>query len=110
MSKGKWLFFFDFVTSLEEFFADIYIPVDSEFIVARRSNGTDGRGLEVSLVEVYRLNPTHPLRINTVARWSCRDGLTWTQVSLFERRKDFQGISLKSAVSHSVSIKFAIAG
>lgn len=107
MSKGKWLLFFDSMTSLEEFFADIYIPLDSEFVVARSSNGTEDGDSGISVVEVYNPHPNQPLRENTVATWSSGEGLIWTPVSFFDRRGDLQGISLKCVMVKEVGNKFA---
>jgi hypothetical protein len=87
MSEGKWLFFVDSITSLEDFFADIYIPFDCEFLVAQRSNGTEDGDLEVSLTEVYNVHPTRPLQINPVARWSYNIGLiVWCLLPWQKRR------------------------
>jgi hypothetical protein len=105
MSEGKWLLFFDSMTSLENFFSDIYIPVDCELLMAQRSNGTEDGALEVSLTEVYSVHPTRPLQINPVARWSSNSGVTWPEVSFLERRVDLQGISLKSGMVHHVCNK-----
>jgi hypothetical protein len=93
------------MTSLEDFFADIYIPLDCEFLVAQRSNGTEEGDLEVLLTEVYNVHPTRPLQINPVARWSSNSGLKWSEISFLERRADLQGISLKAAVFNDVSNK-----
>jgi hypothetical protein len=106
MWKGKWLLFSDSMTSLLDFFSDIYIPLDCEFLVAQRSNGTEDGDLEVSLTEVYNVHPTRPLQIKPVARWSSSSGITWSEVSFLERRGDLQGISLKSGMVHDVCNKF----
>jgi hypothetical protein len=105
MSRGKWLIFLDSMKSLEDFFSDIYIPLDCEFLVAQRLNGTEDGDLEVSLTEVYNVHPTRPLQINPVARWSSSSGITWSEFSFLERRRDLQGISLKSAMVHDVCMK-----
>jgi hypothetical protein len=108
MSESKWLLLFDSITSLEYFFSDIYIPLDCEFLVAQRSNGTENGDLEVSLTEVYSVHPTRPLQINPVARWISNSGLTWSDVSFLERRVDLQGISLKSGMVHDVYNKLKV--
>jgi hypothetical protein len=68
MSRGKLLLFLDYMT-LEDFFSDIYILLDCEFLVAQGSNGTEDGDLEVPLTEVCSFHPTRPLQINPVARW-----------------------------------------
>jgi hypothetical protein len=93
MSRGKWFLFLDSLTSLENFFSDIYIPLYCEFLVAQRSDGTDEGYLEVSLTELYNVHPTRPLQINPVARLSSKNEITWSEVSFLERRADLQGIS-----------------
>jgi hypothetical protein len=109
MSKGKWLLFLDSVTSLEDFVADIiYIPLNCEFLVAQRSNGTADGDLAVSLKEVYNVHPTRPLQINPVARWSSNSGITWSEFSFLERRADLQGIYLKAAVFNDVCKKYSV--
>jgi hypothetical protein len=108
MSKGKWLLFSDSMTSLEDFFADIYIPLDCEFLVAQRSNGTEDGDLEMSLTEVNNVHPTRPQHINPVARWSSSRGITWSEVSFLERRRDLQGMSLKSVIIRDVGNKLNV--
>jgi hypothetical protein len=108
MSRGKWLLFFDSMTSLEDFFSDIYIPLDCEFLVAQRSNETEDGDLEVSLTDVYSVHPIRPLQINPVARWSSSSGITWSNVSFLERRADLQGISLMSGMFHDVCNKLKV--
>jgi len=106
VSKSKWLLFLDSMSSLEDFFTDIYIPLDCEFLVAQRSNGTEEGDLEVSLREVYNVHPTRPLQIYTVAKWISNSGLTYSEVSFLERRADLHGISLKTAVFNDIYNKF----
>jgi hypothetical protein len=108
MPEGKWLLFFDSITSLKDFFSDIYIPLDCEFLVAQRSNGTEDGDLEMSLTEVYNVHPTRPLQINPVARWSSNSGITWSEVSFLDRRVDLQGILLKSGMVHDVCNKLNV--
>jgi hypothetical protein len=108
MSKGTWLLFLDSITSMEDFFSDIYILLDCEFLVAQRSNGTEDGDLEVSLTEMYNVHPTRPLHINPVARWRSNSGITWSEFSFLERRGDLQGISLKSGMVHDVCNKLKV--
>jgi hypothetical protein len=101
MPSGRWLLFLDSMTSLEEFFADIYIPLDCEFLVAQRSGRTEEER-EVSLTEVYNLHPSRQVQTNIVAKWSSKHGHKWSENSFFERRRDLRGITLKSAMIHDV--------
>lgn len=84
----------DTTVLMEEFFADIYIPFDSEFLVAQHSSGVDNDNCEVSLTEVYRVRDTLPLQQNRVANWSAVSGLSWTTVHLHQRR-DLQGVVIR---------------
>jgi hypothetical protein len=102
MSKSKWLLFLDSMTSLEDLFSNIYLPLDFEFLVAQRSNGTEEGDLEVSLTEVYSVHPTRQLQINPVARRISNSGITWSEVPFLDRRADLQGISMKAAMFNEV--------
>jgi hypothetical protein len=62
LSSGKWLIFLDPVISLDKFFKDIHIPFDCEFLVAEMLYRDDDEGTEVSLTEVYRVQPTQALQ------------------------------------------------
>jgi hypothetical protein len=96
------------MTSLEDFFTDIYIPLDCEFLVAQRSNGTEDGDLEVSLREVYNIHPTRPLQIYTVAKWISKNGLTYSEVSFLQTTAELHGISLKTAVFNDVYNKYLV--
>jgi hypothetical protein len=76
---------------LEHLFADIYIPFDCEFLVAR-----EGPKGAVSLFEVYRVNRTSPLRSFLLAVGSQKSGLVWDKRSLYERRNDLCGATIKA--------------
>jgi hypothetical protein len=94
LSSGKWLVFLESATSIEEFFSDIYVPFDSEFLVAESSSGSGKEISEMSLTEVYRIQPNLPLQKNRLANWSSVNGLSWTTVDLYERR-DLQGVVIR---------------
>ena len=47
--SGKWLIFLNSMLSLEEFFAKIYVPFDSEFLVAQSSSRSRDKSQEVTL-------------------------------------------------------------
>jgi hypothetical protein len=92
--------FVDKNTSVEEFFAGIYVPFDSEVLVAQWSAGR----LQLALTELYHVLYTRPLLTSRVANWTSGGGLSWSSVSLFARRKDLQGIAIKVAVIPHVRI------
>jgi hypothetical protein len=84
----------DSTVLMEEFFADIYIPFDSEFLVAQYSSGVDNDNYEVSLTEVYRIRDTLSLQQYRVANWSAVSGLNWTTVRV-QQRRDLQGVVMR---------------
>jgi hypothetical protein len=56
-SRALWLLFLDTNTSLEQFFTDINIPFDCQYLVAQPQSDH-----VVVLTEVYRVSPTLPLQ------------------------------------------------
>jgi hypothetical protein len=103
LSSGRWVIFMDTSTSVEEFFSNIYIPLDCEYIVAHYSDGKEGRHKEIVLTEFYHVHPNlQQLHSYQVGHWSVHDGLAWTNLSLY-RRRDFHGITLRGAKLYGVS-------
>jgi hypothetical protein len=98
MSDVKWLLFLDSNSSLEEFFADINIPFDCEFLVAQPEGDN-----AVGLTEVYRVGPTLTLQTYCFGNWTPGGGLTWPSLKLYQRRNNLQGLVLKIGAA-SVSI------
>jgi hypothetical protein len=89
--------FLDPETSVEEFFVDIHIPLDCEFLVARRGGHVRGEGAGFLITELHRVQRTRALQVYNLGNWSFGSGLTWTDVPLDHRRRDLQGIVLKGA-------------
>jgi hypothetical protein len=87
---------------LEHLFADIYIPFDCEFLVAPE----DPKG-GVSLFEVYRVNRTAPLQRHLLAFGSQLSSLSWDKRSLYERRNDLFGATIR-ATSSQVTVLIII--
>jgi hypothetical protein len=79
---------------LDDLFADIYIPFDCEFLVARE----DPKG-SVSLFEVYRVNRTAPLQSHLLAVGSQQSSLSWDNRSIYKRRKDLFGATIRATTS-----------
>ncbi|KAJ4432614.1 hypothetical protein ANN_21237 [Periplaneta americana] len=100
MSRGKWILFLNSTISVQEYFANIYVPVDCEFLVTREAEDS---GFDVTLVEVYRPSSSAPLQVHPVANWSATRGMLWTSVTLLNRRKDLHGVCIKAAMIHDVS-------
>ncbi|KAJ9579002.1 hypothetical protein L9F63_024890, partial [Diploptera punctata] len=93
MSNVIWLLFLNENTSmeLEEFFQDINIPFNCEFLLAHGNT---------TLLEIYRVGPNHPLQTYHFGKWSNtlyeddptggdkNDNGTWTGVfGMFQRKE-----------------------
>jgi hypothetical protein len=75
--------------SLEQFFTDINIPFDGQFLVAQpQSNHV------VVLTEVYRISPTLPLQTYCFGNWTIGDGLNWPSQGFYMRRKNLKGLTI----------------
>jgi hypothetical protein len=80
------LLFLDTNTSLEQFFTDIDIPFDCQFLVAQPQSDH-----VVMLTEVYRVSHTLPLQTYRFGNWTAGSGLTWPSEGLYRRRNNLQG-------------------
>jgi hypothetical protein len=94
MSDFCWLLFLDTNTSLEQFFTDINIPFDCQFLVAQPHGDH-----VVVLTEVYRVSPTLPLQTYRFGNWTAGGGLTWPTQGLYRRRNNLQGLTLKTGTT-----------
>jgi hypothetical protein len=101
LSDFFWLLFLDTNSSLEEFFTDINVPFDCQFLVAQPEHGHG-----VALTEVYRVSPTLPLQTYRFGRWTAAGGLTWPSQGLYRRRNNLDGISLRLGALKVVCYKF----
>jgi hypothetical protein len=99
-SSVIWLLFLDTNASLEEFFTDINIPFDCEFLVAQPQNGD-----VVALTEVYRVSPSLPLQTYRFGSWSPGGGLTWPSQGFYQRRSKLKGLVLRTAV---LNVRFTV--
>jgi hypothetical protein len=99
MSEFFWLLFLDNNSSLEDFFIDINIPFDCEFLVAQ----TEGDHVFV-LTEVYRVSPSLPLQTYRFGNWTPGGGLTWPSRGFYQRRNNLQGITLKTGFKFVCSL------
>ena len=92
MSKATWIMFVDTKWPLDEFFSDVHIPFDCEFVVVRPAGDE-----EAILTEVYRVSPSFPLQKYRFGTWSAGGGLICTDKSFYHRRGNLQGLALKTA-------------
>jgi hypothetical protein len=98
MSGAIWLLFLDTNTSLVQFFTDINIRFDCQFLVAQPQSDH-----VVLLTEVYRVSPTLPLQTYRFGNWTAGGGLTGPSEGLYRRRNNLQGLAVKAGISQVVS-------
>ncbi|KAJ9585857.1 hypothetical protein L9F63_020499 [Diploptera punctata] len=91
---AEWLVFQYELTPLEEMFDDLYIPLDSEFLVAQSLQ--DG---VIQIKEIYHIFEKSPLEILYVGTWTPNKGLEWKTSGFYKRRKDLHGLVLKVVVT-----------
>ena len=87
--EGLWLVFLEADQDLNEFLENVHIPVDCEFLVARRR-----RAHYVLLSEVYRMAPGHPLHCTQFGFWHSDSGLHAPIQSFIKRRSNFHGYNI----------------
>ena len=90
-SRAIWLLFLDTNTSLEQFFIDINVPFDCQFLVAQPQSDH-----VFVLTEVYRVSPTLPLQTYRFGNWTAGGGLTWPSQGFYIRRKDLKGLTIQT--------------
>ncbi|KDR17642.1 probable glutamate receptor [Zootermopsis nevadensis] len=95
LSHSIWLLLLDKNSSLEEFFTDINIPFDCEFLVAQPEDDH-----VVGLTEVYRVSPTLPLQTYRFGNWTPDAGLSHPSQSFLHRRNNLQRLNLHVAVNN----------
>jgi hypothetical protein len=88
-SRAIWLLFLDTNTSLEQFFTDINVPFDCQFLVAQPQSD-----YVVVLTEVYRVSPTLPLQTYRFGNWTVGSGFTWPSQGFYMRRKNLKGVTI----------------
>lgn len=86
-------------SSIEEYFTEINIPYDSEFILVQ----SVGRNAKLSLTEVYQDHPSRNLQRHRVANWSSGGGFIWSPIPLLNRRGDLHNIVVRVGVPGEVS-------
>jgi hypothetical protein len=92
-SSAIWLLSLEANVSLKQFFTDINIPFDCQFLVAQPEHGH-----VVALTEVYRVSPTLPLQTYRFGSWTAAGGLTWPSQGFYQRRSKLKGLVLRTAV------------
>jgi hypothetical protein len=86
-------------SSIDEYFKEINIPYDSEFLLVE-----SGRmNAELSLTELYRNYPSGDLQRHRVANWSSSGGFIWSPTRMICRRGDLHGAVVRVGVPAEVS-------
>ncbi|XP_033607020.1 glutamate receptor 1-like [Cryptotermes secundus] len=93
MADAVWLLFLE--KSVDQFFEDVYIPVDCEFLVAQRRGGN-----VVLLTEIYRMDKGLPLQHKEFGIWN-QSGLHASRESLVRRRSHFHGFTITATSINS---------
>jgi hypothetical protein len=76
---------------MEQFFTDINIPFDCQFLVAQPQSDH-----VVMLTEVYRVSPAMPLQIYRFGNWTAGGDLTWPSEGLYSRRNNLEGLTIEA--------------
>lgn len=84
------MLFLDTNSVPKEFFADIDVPFDCEFLVVLQEDG------RITLTEVYRVSPTNPLQARLFGNWTADRRLIGSTAGFYERRKNLEGLELKT--------------
>jgi hypothetical protein len=95
LARARWLLFLT-EGNTDSFFADITVPFNCEFLIARLTTSS------VSLFEVYRVANSKPLNDIYFGRWTVVSGLVTLKTSIYSRRTDLQGTVIR-AVTADVS-------
>jgi hypothetical protein len=86
-------------SAIEEYFREINIPYDSEFILVQFI----GRNVKISLTEIYHDHPSRNLQRHSLANWSFGGDFIWSPMPLLKRRGDLHSIVLRVGVPEEVS-------
>ncbi|XP_011175399.2 uncharacterized protein LOC105207561 [Solenopsis invicta] len=99
MDYPTWLVFFGNETSIMEFFFEIYVPFDCEFMVAQSSPNVIGREI---ITEVYRVDRGKELRSEQFGVWDIKHGLKGPRNGRepYIRRKDLFGQNIRVTSVH----------
>jgi hypothetical protein len=98
--KGRWLLLLDRTNyTLKDLFVDFNIPFDCEFFVAQKEEEEEE---DFVFTDVYRVSSSLPLRTH---RFNSLSHLTR---GFIKRRRDLQGLVLRSGIINSVSSRTAV--
>lgn len=83
---STWLLFMKEATSVQSFFQDIYLAVDSTFLISKPTFGS----LKEEIMCIYRIEISD-LQIEKFASWTKEAGIAEPTNVLHEKTKDFKG-------------------
>ncbi|PSN41923.1 hypothetical protein C0J52_06811, partial [Blattella germanica] len=75
------------------FFNDVEIPYDCQFLVAQP------RDNYIILTELYRVATNFSLQSNHYGYWTPEEGLTWPELTYYQRRSNLFGMTMKIGVT-----------
>ncbi|PSN40510.1 Ionotropic receptor 156 [Blattella germanica] len=106
-TNAKLVVFEDTIGNETQFFRDVYIPLDTEFLLVKKPNNNE----EVAIDELYHVIPNTTLRTNEIGQWrpdKDKGILDWTTKSYSTRRNNFYGIELKAAFTPFVRMVYEV--
>lgn len=87
MAYINWLIFFSENTIIEDFFSEIYVPLDCVFLVVQKVKDSN----VYTLTEIYSIAKGGELITGVFGTWSEEEGLEITRLALYQRRSDLRG-------------------
>lgn len=87
MAYINWVVFFREDTSIDDFFSEMYVPLDCIFLIVQKSKDNDS----YILSEVYHISKGRELISDIYGSWSEEQGLDITKWALYQRRSDLRG-------------------
>lgn len=102
MAGPLWLIILGKETSVAQFLEEGKLPFDVDLVVAQYSQTQEQM---IILHEAYRASLDRPVRVLPYGHWSSESGLVSPpHVSLYYRRKDFEGVVFKVATAEVPTI------
>ncbi|KAJ8681897.1 hypothetical protein QAD02_017689 [Eretmocerus hayati] len=96
MAYINWVIFFREDTRIEDFFADIHVPLDCVFLIVQKEKDSEN----YALFDVYRIDRDRELIIGRFGSWNEDTGLKITPLAMYQRRGNLQGQLIKVGTVH----------
>jgi hypothetical protein len=91
-------------SSIKEYFTEIKVPYDSEFLIGQFLGPKGSRNITLYLVEVYQDHPLRPLQTNSIAKWTPSGGFIWSRLPSVNRRAELHDVTIRVGVPGEVSV------